>query len=93
MEIVCGRRAIEPTKEPVEISLVNWVLRGVKSGNLLRRCDKRIKKKNLVSEEVLLVLKTGLLCVRRSPEDRPMMKKVLEYLNGTEHLPHDDYVV
>ncbi|CAL9234789.1 unnamed protein product [Arabidopsis halleri] len=92
IEIVCGRRAIEPTKQPVEISLVNWVLRGVKSGNLLRRCDKRIKKKDFVSEEVLLALKTGLLCVRRSPEARPMMKKVLEYLNGTESLPHDDYV-
>ncbi|XP_010513256.1 PREDICTED: probable inactive L-type lectin-domain containing receptor kinase III.1 [Camelina sativa] len=93
MEIVCGRKAIETTKPPEEISLVNWVLRGVKNGNMLKRCDERINTKDLVFQEVLLVLKTGLLCVRRTPEARPMMKKVLQYLNGTERLPHDDFVV
>lgn len=93
MEIVCGRKAIEPTKPPEEISLVNWVLQGFKKGDLLQRCDARIiNRENLVAREVLLVLKTGLLCANRSPESRPMMKNVFRYLDGTEPLPHDDYL-
>ncbi|AEC08224.1 Concanavalin A-like lectin protein kinase family protein [Arabidopsis thaliana] len=92
MEIVCGRKAIEPTKAPEEISLVNWVLQGFKKGDLLMSCDTRINRENLVAREVLLVLKTGLLCANRSPESRPMMKNVFRYLEGTEALPHDDYL-
>ncbi|ESQ51422.1 hypothetical protein EUTSA_v10016376mg [Eutrema salsugineum] len=92
MEIVCGRKAIEPTKPPEEISLVNWVLQGFKNGDLLQRCDARINREELVAREVLLVLKTGLLCANRSAEARPMIKKVFQYLDGLERLPHDDYL-
>ncbi|XP_020885298.1 probable inactive L-type lectin-domain containing receptor kinase III.1 [Arabidopsis lyrata subsp. lyrata] len=92
MEIVCGRKAIEPTKPPAEISLVNWVLQEFKKGNLLQICDTRVNRENLVAREVLLVLKTGLLCANRSPESRPMMKQVFRFLDGTEPLPHDDYL-
>lgn len=92
MEIVCGRKAIEPTKPPEQISLVNWVLQGFKNGDLLPRCDTRINREELVAREVLVVLKTGLLCANRSHEARPMMKNVLQYLDGTEQLPHDDYL-
>ncbi|KAL1196666.1 putative inactive L-type lectin-domain containing receptor kinase III.1 [Cardamine amara subsp. amara] len=92
MEIVCGRKAIEPTKPPEEISLVNWVLQGFKKGDLLEICDTRIDRESLVAREVLLVLKTGLLCANRSPEARPMMKQVFRFLDGTESLPHDDYL-
>ncbi|CAH8322140.1 unnamed protein product [Eruca vesicaria subsp. sativa] len=92
MEIVCGRKAIEPTKPPEEISLVNWVLQGFKKGELLQRCDTRMNREELVAREVLLVLKTGLLCANRSHEARPMMKQVVRYLDGTESLPHDDYL-
>jgi hypothetical protein len=89
MEIVCGRKAIEPTKPPEEISLVNWVLQGFKKGDLLQRCDARISREELVAREVLLVLKTALLCANRSAEARPVMKKVFQYLDGTESLPLD----
>ncbi|KAG2327505.1 hypothetical protein Bca52824_010233 [Brassica carinata] len=92
MEIVCGRKAIEPAKPPEEISLVNWVLQGFKKGDLLQRCDTRMNRDELVAREVLLVLKTGLLCANRSQEARPMMKQVVRYLDGTERLPHDDYL-
>ncbi|EOA28519.1 hypothetical protein CARUB_v10024740mg [Capsella rubella] len=92
MEIVCGRKAIEPTKPPEEISLVNWVLQGFKKGDLLQRCDSRINREHLVAREVLLVLKTGLLCANQSPQVRPMMKQVFRFLDGTEQLPHDDYL-
>ena len=92
MEIVCGRKAIEPTKPPEEISLVNWVLQGFKKGDLLQRCDMRMNRDELVAREVLLVMKTGLLCANRSQEARPMMKQVVRYLDGTERLPHDDYL-
>ncbi|KAJ4891244.1 putative inactive L-type lectin-domain containing receptor kinase III.1 [Raphanus sativus] len=92
MEILCGRKAIEPTKPPEEISLVNWVLHGFKKGDLLQTCDTRMNRDELVGREVLLVLKTGLLCANRSPEARPMMKQVVRYLDGTESLPHDDYL-
>ncbi|CAN6834888.1 unnamed protein product [Brassica oleracea] len=92
MEIVCGRKAIEPTKPPEEISLVNWVLQGFKKGDLLQRCDMRMNRDELVAREVLLVMKTGLLCANRSQKARPMMKQVVRYLDGTERLPHDDYL-
>ncbi|CAN8247315.1 unnamed protein product [Cochlearia groenlandica] len=92
MEIVCGRKAIEPTKAPEEISLVNWVLQGFKNGDLLQICDARINREELVAREVVLVLKTGLLCANRSAESRPMIKNVFQYLDGTESLPHDDYL-
>ncbi|CAL9234787.1 unnamed protein product [Arabidopsis halleri] len=90
IEIVCGRTAIEPTKPPEEISLVNWVFQGFRKNKLLECCDARINREEMVAREVLLVLKLGLLCTNRSPQVRPVMRKVVQYLDGTEPLPHDD---
>ncbi|CAH8264101.1 unnamed protein product [Arabidopsis lyrata] len=90
LEIVCGRTAIEPTRPPEEISLVNWVLQEFRKNKLLECCDARINREELVAREVLLVLKLGLLCTNRSPQVRPVMRKVVHYLDGTEQLPHDD---
>ncbi|KAG7572955.1 Serine-threonine/tyrosine-protein kinase catalytic domain, partial [Arabidopsis suecica] len=90
IEIVCGRTAIEPTRPPEEISLVNWVLQGFRKNKMLECCDARINREELVAREVLLVLKLGLLCTNRSPQVRPVMRKVVQYLDGTEPLPHDD---
>ncbi|CAE6019405.1 unnamed protein product [Arabidopsis arenosa] len=90
IEIVCGRTAIEPTRPPEEISLVNWVLQEFRKNKLLECCDARINREELVAREVLLVLKLGLLCTNRSPQVRPVMRKVVQYLDGTEPLPHDD---
>ncbi|CAA7017557.1 unnamed protein product [Microthlaspi erraticum] len=92
MEIVCGRRVVEPSRPPGEISLVNWVLQGFRNGNELECCDVRINTNELVEREVLLVLKTGLLCINRSPQVRPVMRRVVQYLDGTASLPQDDNV-
>nr|ABW81114.1 putative protein kinase-1 [Boechera divaricarpa] len=75
IEIVCARKAIEPTRPPEEISLVNWVLQGFRKNKLLECCDVRINQEELVAREVLLILKLGLLCINQSPQVRPVMRK------------------
>jgi len=89
LEVVCGRRPIEPKALPEELVLVDWVWDRLRLGAALEIVDPKLG--GVYDEvEVLLVIKVGLLCSEDSPERRPTMKQVVRYLEGELPLPELD---
>lgn len=89
LEVVCGRRPIEPKALPEELVLVDWVWDRLRLGAALEIVDPKLA--GVYDEvEVLLVIKVGLLCSEDSLERRPTMKQVVRYLEGELPLPELD---
>ncbi|XP_024991814.1 L-type lectin-domain containing receptor kinase S.4-like [Cynara cardunculus var. scolymus] len=86
LEVVCGRKPIEPKASPEELFLVDWIWEKWREGGLLEVVDSRLK--GVFDEvEVMVVLKLGLLCSSDEPSFRPSMKQVVRYLEGEVPLP------
>ncbi|XP_066357851.1 L-type lectin-domain containing receptor kinase SIT2-like [Miscanthus floridulus] len=89
MEVACGRRPIwvdGANGEPVAIS--DWVLAAWRGGSITDAVDTRLD--DYVEEEIELVLtKLGLLCSHPSPNARPCMRRVMQYLQRDAPLPAD----
>ncbi|KAA8517250.1 hypothetical protein F0562_017498 [Nyssa sinensis] len=75
LEVVCGRRPVEPRASPDEVILVDWVFECWESGGILEAIDPRLGNEYVV-EEVELVLKLGLLCSHVVASARPSMSIV-----------------
>jgi serine/threonine protein kinase len=91
LEVACGRKPIQPQGLPEEVILVDWVFECWRKGAILDATDPRLEG-NYVVEEMELVLKLGLLCSHSSPEIRPSMRQVMEFLDGNadlQELPHE----
>ncbi|XP_058209126.1 L-type lectin-domain containing receptor kinase IV.1-like [Rhododendron vialii] len=86
LEVVCGRRPIEPRAAAEEIVLVDWVFSILRRGEVLRTIDPKLGSEYVV-EEVELVLKLGLMCSHSEPAARPNMRQVVQYLEGDIPLP------
>ena len=86
LEVACGRRPIEPKGLPDEVILVDWVFECLGKGAILNASDPRLEG-NYVVEEMELILKLGLLCSQSTPEARPSMRQVMQFLDGDAHLP------
>ncbi|KAH7665053.1 Non-specific serine/threonine protein kinase protein [Dioscorea alata] len=86
LEVVCGRRAIEPNKQEMEQVLVDWVFVNWKMGTIYETKDLLLGE-DYVLEELDLVLKLGLLCSHPLPSARPSMRQVTQTLNGDSPLP------
>ncbi|KAH7841349.1 hypothetical protein Vadar_028656 [Vaccinium darrowii] len=86
LEVVCGRRPVEPRASPEEVILVDWVFECLERGNILEAIDKKLGTEYVV-EEAELVLKLGLLCSHAIAAARPSMTTVVQYLEGTAQLP------
>ncbi|XP_058209135.1 L-type lectin-domain containing receptor kinase IV.1-like [Rhododendron vialii] len=86
LEVVCGRRPIEPRAAAEDLVLVDWVFSFWSRGEVLRTVDPKLGSEYVV-EEVELVLKLGLLCSHSEPVARPNMRQVVEYLEGDIPLP------
>ncbi|WCJ20473.1 Concanavalin A-like lectin protein kinase family protein [Euphorbia peplus] len=86
LEVACGRRPVEYGRAPEETILADWVLDCLRKGAILDICDPRLEGKFLV-EEMELVLKLGLLCTQSTPEYRPTMRQVVQYLDRKALLP------
>ncbi|KAA8517251.1 hypothetical protein F0562_017497 [Nyssa sinensis] len=88
LEVVCGRRPVEPRAPPDEIILVDWVFECWESGRILEAVDPRLENEYVV-EEVELVLELGLLCSHVVAAARPSMSIVVQYLEGEAQLPNN----
>ena len=66
LEVACGRKPIEPQRQPEEVILVDWVFEWRK-GAILDASDPRLER-NYEVEEMKLVLKLGLLCSHASSQ-------------------------
>lgn len=86
LEVACGQRPIRLDTQDNHVWLVDWVLEHWARGDLIGSLDKKLKGEYDV-DQASLVLKLGLLCSRPSPSSRPVMRQVVEYLNGTMPLP------
>jgi hypothetical protein len=72
-------------REP--LALGDWVLEAWRSGSITHVVDPRLD--DYVEEEIELVLKLGLLCSHSSPNARPCMRLVMQYLQRDARLPSD----
>ncbi|CAL5423094.1 unnamed protein product [Camellia sinensis] len=86
LEVVCGRRPVEPRTSPEKIILIDWVFECLERGNILEAIDQSLGTEYVV-EEAELVLKLGLLCSHAVAAARPSMSVVIKYLEGEAKLP------
>ncbi|KAH7678141.1 Non-specific serine/threonine protein kinase protein [Dioscorea alata] len=83
LEVVCGRRPIEPKALPEELVLVDWVWGLWAAGKWEDVVDPRLNRE-YDTKEVELALKVGLSCSHPAASARPRMRDVVRYLDGGE---------
>ncbi|KAJ3706118.1 hypothetical protein LUZ61_009823 [Rhynchospora tenuis] len=86
LEVVCGRRPVEPGAQGDRIVLVDLVLEHWKQGSLVDIVDPQLRE-TYPMEEIEMVLKLSLLCSHPLPGGRPTMQQVMQYLEGGKPLP------
>jgi serine/threonine protein kinase len=88
LEVACGKRPIQlqAHRLPEQVILVDWVSECWRKGTILDASDPRLEG-NYVVNEMVLVLKLGLLCSHAIPVARPSMKQVMQLLDGDADLP------
>ncbi|RHN46177.1 putative protein kinase RLK-Pelle-L-LEC family [Medicago truncatula] len=88
LEVVCGRRPIEPKASQDELVLVDWVWERFKEGRAFEVVDPKLNG-DFVETEVMMVLKLGLICSNDVPTIRPSMRQVVRILDGEVELPNE----
>ncbi|RZC75917.1 hypothetical protein C5167_000080 [Papaver somniferum] len=83
LEVVTGRRPNLVVERG--LGLVSWVLSCMKENAILNAVDPRLGGEYVV-QEMVLVLKLGLLCCHNDPASRPSMFKVMKLLDGDANL-------
>ncbi|KAL0918061.1 hypothetical protein M5K25_010049 [Dendrobium thyrsiflorum] len=83
LEVVCGRRPIEPKASPEELILVDWVWEKW-SEKQWRDVVDPLLDGGYEMEEVEVAIKVGLLCSQPIPAARPTMREVARYLDGAD---------
>lgn len=73
LEVVCGRRPIEPKALPEELVLVDLVWEKFREGRALDVIDPKLNGEYNESE-VMMVIKLGLMCSHNAPIARPSMR-------------------
>nr|DAD28279.1 TPA_asm: hypothetical protein HUJ06_029747 [Nelumbo nucifera] len=86
LEVACGRRPIDPQASAEDVILVDWVFSCWSRGTILETVDPNLGS-DYVAEEIILVLKLGLLCSHSIPTSRPTMRQVMRFLVGAAPLP------
>ncbi|KAA3464893.1 L-type lectin-domain containing receptor kinase S.4-like [Gossypium australe] len=86
LEVACGRRPIESNVSQEELVLIDWVWEKFTQGRLFDVVDIRLNDK-YKEDEMLLVLKLGLICSNDAPMARPNMRQAVRYLDGEAELP------
>lgn len=79
LEVAAGRQPVEWDRPPNERYLVEWVWSMLKADRLLDAADPRLKN-SFNEEEMLLILRLGLLCTLKEPQKRPSMRQVTKLL-------------
>ncbi|KAK6270749.1 hypothetical protein POUND7_007847 [Theobroma cacao] len=86
LEVVCGRKPIEPKALPEELILVDWVWERWQSGAVLEVVDPKLNGE-FDELEAIVVIKLGLMCSNDALEARPTIRQVVRYLAGEVALP------
>ncbi|KAF8776685.1 hypothetical protein HU200_003413 [Digitaria exilis] len=85
LEVVAGRRPIEPRAPPEELVLAEWAWERYAAGEVEKVVDPRLVVSGdggYDAAEVAAAVKVGLWCSHPSPAMRPTMREVVRYLEG-----------
>ncbi|CAN6849518.1 unnamed protein product [Brassica oleracea] len=86
LEVVCGRRPVDPERPLEQMILLKWVASCGSRDNLMVTVDSKLEG-NFKAEEVKMLLKLGMLCSQSNPENRPSMRHIVQYLEGNVPVP------
>ncbi|XP_057847286.1 L-type lectin-domain containing receptor kinase IV.3 [Cryptomeria japonica] len=86
LEVGCGRKPIDMSKDNEQIVLMDWVRNLYQNGKILQAADPNLDGMYNV-EEMERVLKLGLFCLHPVPEKRLDIKTALQILEGQTPLP------
>ncbi|XP_057836125.1 L-type lectin-domain containing receptor kinase S.4-like [Cryptomeria japonica] len=86
LEVACGRRPVDPSLQPAQIVLVDWVRERHASGSLMDAADPNLVGQ-YVEAEMERVLKLGLLSSNPQSEGRLGMRQVLQILEEKSPIP------
>ncbi|KAL6623544.1 hypothetical protein ACP70R_033423 [Stipagrostis hirtigluma subsp. patula] len=81
LEVVAGRRPIEPRAPPEELVLAEWAWERYAAREVEKVVDARLGGAYDAGEAAVAV-KVGLWCSHPAPAVRPMMREVARYLDG-----------
>ncbi|KAJ1686503.1 hypothetical protein LUZ63_017893 [Rhynchospora breviuscula] len=81
LEVVCGRRPIEPKAAPEEVVLIDWVRDRWAAGSWADVVDPKLEG-DYNRNEVAVAIKVGLMCSHPDQAARPSMREVVRYLEG-----------
>ncbi|XP_019088323.1 PREDICTED: probable L-type lectin-domain containing receptor kinase II.1 [Camelina sativa] len=85
LEVVCGRRPVDPDAPREQVILVKWVASCGRRDALTDTVDSKLI--DFKVGEVKQLLKLGMLCSQSNPENRPSMRQILQYLEGNVSVP------
>ncbi|KAF8053910.1 hypothetical protein N665_1363s0012 [Sinapis alba] len=86
LEVVCGRRPVDPERPLEQMILLKWVASCGSRDNLMVTVDSKLEG-NFKADEVKMLLKVGMLCSQSNPENRPSMRHIVQYLEGNVPVP------
>ncbi|XP_024012503.1 putative L-type lectin-domain containing receptor kinase II.2 isoform X2 [Eutrema salsugineum] len=86
LEVVCGRRPVDPERPLEQMILLKWVASCGSRGALLHTVDSKLEG-DYKAEEATVLLKLGMLCSQSNPENRPSMRQMIHYLEGNANIP------
>ncbi|GLJ48951.1 hypothetical protein SUGI_1032800 [Cryptomeria japonica] len=79
LELVSGRKATGEAEYGEGVDIVGWLCKTIWMGGENEVLDERIIEDNCI-EQMLRVLRVGLVCTNREPKQRPCMRVVVEML-------------
>lgn len=86
LEVACGRKPVDPSKDDSEAILVDWMWELYSHGKILDAVDLRLRGDYNI-EEMERVLYLGLFCCHPQAEKRLAIRNVLQILEGEADLP------
>ncbi|XP_057829111.1 L-type lectin-domain containing receptor kinase SIT2-like [Cryptomeria japonica] len=86
LEVVCGRKPVDPSLDAYQIVMVDWVRKLHAKGRLKDVADPNLGGE-YVEDEMEKMLKLGLLCCNPQPEARPTIRQALQIIEGEASLP------
>ncbi|CAN6329535.1 unnamed protein product [Urochloa humidicola] len=88
LEVVAGRRPIEPRAAPDELVLAEWAWERYAAGEVGKVVDPRLAVAGEYDvAAVAAAVKVGLWCSHPSPAMRPTMREVVRYLDEAGEVP------
>ncbi|KAL3637758.1 hypothetical protein CASFOL_018206 [Castilleja foliolosa] len=83
LELITGRKPIEPKRGPGEENLVLWA-KPLLQGNFEKLVDQRLKLTHKNSSQITRMIKAASACVRNEESRRPEMTEIVTILKGDE---------